>query len=101
MLKRWISLRPVSAKSNLPLLTVQSDNSVFASGDISKADTYELHFDHVPAGVTAIQLEALPDPRLPAHGPGMTFYEGPKGDFFIGEFTLIADGEPVKFSGLR
>ena len=96
---KWISLRPASAKSNLPLLTVQSDNSVFASGDISKSDTYELHFRDVPAGVTAIQLEALPDPRLPAHGPGMAFYEGPKGDFFIGEFQLLADGQPVKFSG--
>ena len=95
---QWTALRPASAKSNLPLLTVQPDASVFASGDISKADTYELHFHDVPAGVTAVQLEALPDPRLPAHGPGMTFYEGPKGDFFIGEFQLSADGQPVKFA---
>ena len=56
-------------------------------------------FTDVPAGVTAILLEALPDPRLPAHGPGMAFYEGPKGDFFLGEFQLLADGQPVKFSG--
>ena len=96
---QWTPLRPTSAKSNLPLLTVQPDASIFASGDISKSDTYELHFRDVSAGVTAIRLEALPDPRLPAHGPGMTFYEGPKGDFFIGEFQLIADGLPVKFSG--
>lgn len=95
----WTPLRPASAKSNLPLLTVEGDASVFASGDISKADTYELHFRDVPAGVTAVQLEALPDPRLPAHGPGMAFYEGPKGDFFIGEFQLSADGQPVKFAG--
>jgi hypothetical protein len=95
----WTPVRPASAKSNLPLLTVQPDASVFASGDISKSDTYELHFSNVPAGVTAVLLEALPDPRLPAHGPGMTFYEGPKGDFFIGEFQLIADGQPVKFAG--
>jgi hypothetical protein len=96
---KWTALRPASAKSNLPLLTVQPDASVLASGDISKADTYELHFHDVPADVTALQLEALPDPRLPAHGPGMTFYEGPKGDFFIGEFQLLADGQPVKFAG--
>ncbi len=94
----WTALRPASAKSNLPVLTVQSDASVLASGDISKADTYELHFTNVPTGATAIQLEALPDPGLPAHGPGMTFYEGPKGDFFLGEFQLLADGQPVKFS---
>ena len=95
----WTALRPSSAKSNLPLLTIQSDASVFASGDVSKSDTYELHFRDVPAGVTAILLEALPDPRLPAHGPGTTYYEGPKGDFFIGEFQLSADGQPVKFAG--
>ncbi|MEO6742018.1 MAG: DUF1549 domain-containing protein, partial [Chthoniobacteraceae bacterium] len=94
----WQALRPASAKSNLPLLTVQSDASIFVSGDISKSDTYELHFTDVPSGVTSIQLEALPDPRLPAHGPGMAFYEGPKGDFFLGEFQLLADGQPVKFS---
>ena len=96
---QWQPLRPASAKSNMPLLTIEPDASVFRSGDISKSDTYELHFRDVPAGVTAIRLEALPDPRLPAHGPGMAFYEGPKGDFFIAEFTLHADGQPVKFSG--
>ena len=96
---KWTPLLPVSAKSNMPLLTIQSDASVFASGDISKSDTYELHFREVPPGVTAVRLEALPDDRLPAHGPGMAFYEGPKGDFFIGEFQLSADGQPVKFAG--
>ncbi len=95
---QWTPLRPASAKSNMPLLTVQSDASVFASGDTSKSDTYELHFSDVPVGVTAILIEALPDPRLPAHGPGMAFYEGPKGDFFLGEFQLTANGQPVKFS---
>ena len=96
---RWQPLRPASAKSNMPVLTIEPDASVFASGDSSKSDAYELHFRDVPAGVTAILLEALPDPRLPAHGPGMAFYEGPKGDFFLGEFQLLADGQPVKFSG--
>src|SRR5262249_48011440 len=32
----WTVLRPVEAKSNLPLLTVQDDDSVFVSGDITK-----------------------------------------------------------------
>src|SRR5207249_1227082 len=34
---RWTVLRPAAAKANLPLLTVQPDNSVFASGDQSKS----------------------------------------------------------------
>ena len=94
----WKPLTPVAAKSNLPLLTIHPDASIFASGDTSKADTYEIQFRDIPADVTAIRLEALPDDRLPAHGPGMAYYEGPRGDFFLGEFQLLADAKPVKFA---
>jgi hypothetical protein len=94
---KWTPLRPSAATSNLPLLTVQDDASIFARGDISKADTYDLKFTGAPKEITALRLEALPDDRLPAHGPGMTYYEGPKGDFFMGEFQVMADGRPVKF----
>ncbi len=94
----WTPLRPVEAKSNSQLLTVQKDASIFASGDITKTDTYELKFANAPRGITALRLEVLPDDRLPGHGPGMAYYEGPKGDFFLGEFQLTADGQPVKFA---
>ena len=94
----WTPLRPHEAKSNLPLLTAQPDDSIYASGDISKNDTYTVKFRTVPAGTTALRLEALPDDRLPAHGPGMAYYEGPKGDFFLGEFRVKADGQPVKLA---
>lgn len=94
----WTTLRPALAKSNLPLLTVQPDGSIFASGDTSKSDTYELEFSNVPAGTTALRLEALPDDRLPADGPGMTYYEGPRGDFFMGEFQAEAGGKALKFA---
>ena len=96
---KWRPLRPAEAKSNMPLLTIQPDDSILSSGDTTKSDTYEITFRDIPAGVTAVRLEALPDPTLPADGPGMTDYEGPKGDFFIGEFQLAADGAPVKFTG--
>ncbi len=95
---RWRPLRPIEATSNLPLLTVQPDDSVFASGDFTKSDTYQLRFRSDLRGITAVRLEALPDDRLPAHGPGMTYYEGTKGDFFLGEFQLSAGAEPLKFS---
>jgi len=95
---QWTPLRPHEAKSNMPLLTVQPDDSVFASGDITKSDTYELKLRTDLRGITAIRLEALPDDRLPRHGPGMAYYEGPKGDFFMGEFQLSANGQPVKFA---
>src|SRR5262249_8196229 len=52
----WRVLRPVEAKGSLPLLTVQPDDSVFASGDQSKSDTYRLMFrSDVP--VTGLRLE--------------------------------------------
>lgn len=88
---RWQSIRPTRMKTNLPLLTLQKDDSVFASGDTTKQDFYELHFDAVPKGITAIRLEALPDERLPARGPGSTYYEGTLGDFFLGEFQVSAN----------
>ncbi len=96
---QWIPLRPREAKSNMPLLTVQPDHSVFASGDITKRDTYELSFRTELRGITAVRLEALPDERLPRHGPGMAYYEGPKGDFFMGEFQMSANGKALRFAG--
>jgi hypothetical protein len=94
---KWQVLKPEAMKANLALLTLQPDNSVFATGDQSKSDTYELKF-RVPAGVTAFRLEAIPDERLPEHGPGAVYYEGPKGDFFLSEFTVRAGGQPLKFA---
>ena len=94
----WQIVRPVKATSNLPLLAIQPDSTVFVSGDITKADTYQVDLGKPPDAVTAIRLEALPDPRLPDRGPGMAYYEGPKGDFLLGEFQLTADGQPVKIA---
>ena len=94
----WQVVKPVEATSNLPLLSIQPDSTVFVTGDITKADTYQLNLGTPPQGITAIRLEALPDPRLPARGPGMAYYEGPKGDFLLGEFQLFADGQPVKLA---
>jgi len=95
---RWTVLRPTSAKSNLPLLTVQPDDSVLASGDQTKRDVYDLGLRTDLKGITAIRLEALPDDRLPKHGPGRIFYEGPFGDFHLSEVTLTSGGKPVKIS---
>ena len=94
----WTPLRPHAVTSNLPLLVVQDDHSVFASGDITKSDHYEVRCVTALQGITALRLEALPDDRLPGGGPGMGYYEGPKGDFFLGEFAVLADGVPVAFA---
>jgi Protein of unknown function (DUF1553)/Protein of unknown function (DUF1549)/Planctomycete cytochrome C len=94
---KWQVLKPEALKANLALLKLQPDNSVFATGDQSKSDTYELKF-RVPAGATAFRLEAIPDDRLPEHGPGAVYYEGPRGDFFLSEFTANAGGAALKFA---
>jgi Protein of unknown function (DUF1553) len=84
---QWQILRPVSATSATLKLMIEVDDSVFVSGDITKDDLYTLTFPEVAAGTTAIRLEVLPDDRLPGRGPGMAYFEGPKGDFFLGELT--------------
>ena len=94
----WTPLAPATAVSNSPLLTIQPDASVLASGDITKSDTYDLTFRTAEKNITAIKLEVLPHESLPARGPGMAYYEGPKGDFFLGEFQLTSGGRPVKIS---
>ncbi|MFM9961130.1 MAG: PSD1 and planctomycete cytochrome C domain-containing protein [Planctomycetaceae bacterium] len=93
----WTPLRPVSAKSNLPLLTIESDGSVLASGDMSKSDQYVVAFENVPNGITAIRLDALPDDRLPKHGPGRVYYEGPFGDFFLSNIAITIPGSSARF----
>jgi len=97
----WVALPPLTAKSNMPFLEIEPDHAIFASGDFTKRDVYEVTLDLSAAGtepVTALRLEVLPDPRLPANGPGAAYYEGRKGDFFLSEVTASADGESVPFA---
>jgi hypothetical protein len=96
---RWTPITPVKASSNLPHLSVEADGSVFVSGDQSKRDLYRLEFRNDQAGIRAIRLDVLPDDRLPNHGPGRVFYEGPAGDFFLSEVLVTADGKPIRLAG--
>jgi hypothetical protein len=87
---KWETLEPVTATANLPTLTIQDDHSIFASGDTAKRDDYLISFDPSAFPIHAIQLEALPDGRLPAGGPGSTYYEGTLGDFYLTEISFEA-----------
>ncbi|MBC8114121.1 MAG: DUF1553 domain-containing protein, partial [Candidatus Saccharimonas sp.] len=92
------------------------DDSIFASGDMSKRDLYDISYvvaggSPATGGVTrageppeprkwtALRIEAIPDERLPKNGPGRVYYEGPFGDFFLSTITVAADGQPVKLTG--
>ncbi len=95
----WITPVPSKLVSNLPKLALEKDGSVYVSGDQTKLDTYNIEIPGSNSSpVTAIRIEALPDDRLPGHGPGRVFYEGSPGDFFLSEMTVTADGKPVTFS---
>jgi hypothetical protein len=96
---RWEVVRPTQMEAGPTKLAVQQDGSVLATGDARKRDVYTLTLPALPAGVTAVRLEALPHDSLPAHGPGRAYYEGPKGDFLLSEFVLTADGRAVKVGG--
>jgi hypothetical protein len=94
----WTRHRPIEAASDTPVLTVEADDSVFASGDFTKNDTYRLRFGNIPAGATAIRLQALPDDRLPLRGPGSVSYEGPEGDFFLSSIRARSGDRALKFA---
>ncbi len=95
---RWTILRPIEAKANLPLLTIEKDDCIFASGDQTKSDTYTLRFKTNLKGITGIRIEALPDDRLPKRGPGRTYYEGPIGDFTLTDFSVLVNDKKVPIS---
>jgi hypothetical protein len=95
----WNVLQPTEMSTNLPRLELLDDGSLFSSGDITKRDVFTLTvpLDDAVLPITALRLEALPDERLPAGGPGRAYYEGRKGDFFLSELTADVDGKQVPF----
>ncbi len=94
----WTVLHPASASAAVPILTVLPDDSVLASGDQTKSDTYELAFQKLPERITAMRLEVLPDESLPNGGPGRVYYEGAPGDFGLSELSASADGAAIHFA---
>ncbi len=95
---KWTTVRPTKMEAGPSKLTILDDGSILATGDAMKHDVYSLALPELPANITAFRIEALTHESLPDRGPGRAFYEGPKGDFLLGEFTLTADGKPVKFA---
>ncbi len=93
----WQVVTPVALVATTPRLTVTKDNSILARGDITKREEYELTFPPTPEGLqyTALRLEALPHESLPAGGPGMAFYEGRRGDFFLSELAIEGNNQAV------
>jgi hypothetical protein len=91
----WQIIRPTAMKTTMPHLEQQSDGFILGSGDISKSDVYDLSFKAPIKGVTAIKLEVASHPSLPNDGPGLTYYEGPIGGFFLSELQAFQNGQRV------
>jgi len=82
----WSPLTPTALHSLQGVtLTLRDDQSILATGNNPATDTYRLTFENVPAGITAIRLEVLPDDSLPQKGPG----RASNGNFVLSE--LIAE----------
>ena len=92
----WQIAQPKKATSNEPKLRLPGNGVVVAEGDTTKVDIFDLEYGAEVEGVRAFRLEALPDPKLPEGGPGMAWYEGPKGDFCLEDLHIWWDGQPVK-----
>jgi hypothetical protein len=68
-------------------LTVQKDGSILATGNTDPIDIYTVvGLAEIEGQITAIRLEVLADPSLPAKGPG----RAENGNFVLHEFRLTA-----------
>ena len=68
----WPSPCPTSAESSSgAALRVQEDNSVLVPANEARKDTFTIRISADPLReISALRLEALPDPDLPGKGPG-------------------------------
>jgi hypothetical protein len=79
----WTPLKPETVTSKEgAMLALQPDGSILASGPSPATDTYTLTFRNLPANVTAVRLEVLPDDSFPKRGPG----RAGNGNFVLTEF---------------
>jgi len=97
----WTVLEPVQWRSaGGATLTRQPDGSILAGGENPPTDTYTITADTVLERITGIRLEALPDPSLPANGPG----RAANGNFALCELEVTcapqAGGAPATRVGL-
>ncbi|HEY2250192.1 MAG TPA: DUF1549 domain-containing protein, partial [Planctomycetaceae bacterium] len=99
-LPTWTTLEPVSiGATGKAQFARQPDGSYLVTGENKPVETYTLQFKTNMNGITAFRLEVLPDPALPAQGPGRVAH----GNFVLSEFraTVTAGAgaaTPVEFA---
>ena len=98
----WVPIEPAGSLSlGGALLELQEDGSILATGPSPAADVYHVVARPGRARITALRLEVLPHPDLPASGPG----RAKNGNFVLNELTVTAvpllrpdEARPVVFS---
>ncbi len=92
----WAPLEIASTKSKAgATLTKEPDGSVLASGTNPANDVYTLTANTSIKDITAVRIEALPDPSLPGNGPGRS----PNGNFVLSTFEVYAASKGDKDKG--
>lgn len=82
----WSPLAVAKAESQVGAkLEVRPDRSIFVSGKNGHPELYTLTVPAEPGRVTAVRLEALPDDKLPAKGPG----RAQNGNFVLNQFRVF------------
>jgi len=94
----WHVLTPkrVTADGDV-ILTSRPDGSIVASGPNPGEAVYTVEGSTLLPGITAIRLEALPDPSLPKGGPG----RDPYGNFQINGVEIEAGGARAAIKSIR
>jgi len=83
----WSVLEIGAAKSTSGAqLEKDNDGSIIVQGASPPSDTYQVSATSPLRGISAVRLEALPDARLPANGPG----RAGDGNFILTRFRVAA-----------
>jgi Na+-transporting methylmalonyl-CoA/oxaloacetate decarboxylase gamma subunit len=94
--QKWTLLTPVKMSAGPgETLTLLEDGSVLAGGELPQFDRYVVAVQTDVKGITGFRLEVLPDPSLPASGPGRS----PNGNFVLSEFKVHAASDPQAVAG--
>jgi hypothetical protein len=89
----WIEIKPDLVLSTGGATMTVSDHGVISVSERSpEKDTYVIEATLHDA-ITAIRLDVLPDPSLPAQGPG----RAANGNFVVQKVTLEIDGKPAEW----
>jgi tetratricopeptide (TPR) repeat protein len=98
---RWTVLKPTEMKSEGgATLTLRPDGSVLASGTNPDRDIYSLVAKTDLKQITAIRLEALPDPSLPSNGPGRSPEGYGNGNFHLNKLRVFSGSKPCALTDI-